>query len=129
MAVKRLVLSAVLSAAAFAASAQLPEFRVGSERVMLSATAVDRRGRVVRDLRQEEIRVFEDGRPQRVVHFDTAQLRAARILLLVDTSGSMAGNTKTTSTRMALVQLLASLAPEDRVALVGFDHEYHEWVP
>jgi Ca-activated chloride channel family protein len=41
----------------------------------------------------------------------------------------MATSARTTNTRMALVQLLAALAPEDELALVGFDHEYHEWVP
>ena len=96
---------------------------------MLTATAVDRRGRVVRDLRENELRVLEDGRLQRLVHFDTAQQQPARILLLVDTSGSMASGEKTASTRMALVQLLAMLAPEDELALVGFDKEYREWVP
>jgi len=96
---------------------------------MLAATAVDGRGRVVRDLRREELRVLEDGRLQPLVFFDTAQRQPARILLLVDTSGSMASTSKTTSTRMALVQLLAALGPEDELALVGFDHEYREWVP
>jgi len=117
------------SAESPAKPAQLAEVRLGSERVMLTATAVDRRGRVVRDLRANEMRVLEDGRPQRLVHFDTAQQQPARILLLVDTSGSMASGEKTTSTRMALVQLLATLAPEDELALVGFDKEYREWVP
>lgn len=110
------------------APAQVPEFRVGSERVMLAATAVDGRGRVVRDLRRDELMVFEDGHLQKLVHFDSAHQQPARILLLVDTSGSMAGTAKTTSTRMALVQLLAALSPEDELALVGFDHEYREWV-
>jgi Ca-activated chloride channel family protein len=41
----------------------------------------------------------------------------------------MSNSAKTTNTRMALVQLLAALEPEDELALVGFDHEYHEWVP
>src|ERR1700752_3512863 len=100
MAVTRPLLCALLTTAGESAAqspakpAQIPEFRVGSERVMLTATAVDRRGRVVRDLRQDELVVLEDGHPQRLVYFDTARQQSARILLLVDTSGSMAGNAK-----------------------------------
>jgi VWFA-related protein len=110
-------------------SAQLPEFRVASDRVMLAATAVDGRGRVVQDLKPGEFRVFEDGRQQMLVHFGKAQTMPARILLLVDASGSMGGTSRTASTRMAVVQLLAALGPEVSVALASFDHEYRESVP
>ncbi len=108
--------------------AQLPEFRVASDRVMLAATAVDERGRVVEDLKPGEFRVFEDGRQQMLVHFGKARATPARILLLVDASGSMGGTSRTASTRMAVVQLLAALGPEDAVALASFDHEYREEV-
>lgn len=120
--------ASLLAPAVQGAPAQVPEFKVTSDLVVLAATAVDRRGRVVRDLKPGELRVFEDGRLQKLVRFSQARALPARILLLVDASGSMAGTSKTTSTRMALVQLLAALGPEDEVALVGFDHEYREWV-
>jgi VWFA-related protein len=48
----------------------------------------------------------------------------ARVLLLVDASGSMSGELKVTSGRMAAHQLLDALPPEDQVALAGFDHKY-----
>jgi Ca-activated chloride channel family protein len=46
------------------------------------------------------------------------------VLLLLDASGSMQGELKTTSTRMAAIQILAALDPEDEAALAAFDHKY-----
>ncbi len=113
----------VLSGATFA-HAQLARFASGADLVILSATAVDRHGRPVTDLRREEIRIFEDGRPQKVEHFSQGRAAAARLLLLLDASGSMQGELKTTSTRMAALQILAALDPEDEAALAAFDDKY-----
>src|SRR3954465_12106134 len=102
------------------AGAQLATFPSGADLVLLSATAVDRHGRPVTDLRREEIRIFEDGRPPKGAafpqgrapkgaHFPQGRAAAARLLLLLDASGSMQGELKTTSTRMAALQILAAL--------------------
>jgi Ca-activated chloride channel homolog len=91
---------------------------------VLSATAVDGHGRPVTNLKQQELRVLEEGRPQAILHFAEGSEVPARILLLVDVSGSMNGQLKTTSARMAAKQILTALAPEDQVALAGFDSEY-----
>jgi Ca-activated chloride channel family protein len=116
--------AALLVALAAAVEGQPPTFAARSELVVLSATAVDGRGRPVTNLKRQELRVFEEGRPQPIVHFaDSADL-SARILILVDASGSMNGELKTTSARMAATQVLAALAPEDLAALAGFDSEY-----
>jgi Ca-activated chloride channel family protein len=113
----------ILSSAAVA-GAQLPRFSSGTDLVILSATAVDRRGRPVTDLRRDEVRIFEDGRPQKVEHFSQGRTASARLLLLLDASGSMTGELKTASTRMAAMQILAALDPEDEAALAAFDHKY-----
>ena len=106
------------------AGAQLARFASGADLVILSATAVDRHGRPVTDLRREEIRIFEDGRPQKVEHFSQGRAVSARLLLLLDASGSKQGELKTTSTRMAAVQILGALDPEDETALAAFDDKY-----
>lgn len=103
---------------------QAPRFPGGTALVLLSATALDRQGRPVTDLRREEFRILEDGRPQKLEHFALGHETPARVLFLVDASGSMSGQLKVTSTRMALVQLLGALAPEDEAALAAFDHRY-----
>jgi VWFA-related protein len=51
-----------------------PEFRSGAEVVVLDVVVRDERGQTVRDLRPEEVRVYEDGFEQEVVSF---RLRAA----------------------------------------------------
>lgn len=119
-----LCMAASLVALAAPVGAQVPTFASRSELVVLSATAVDGRGRPVTNLKRQELRVLEEGRPQAIVHFAEGTDVPARILLLVDVSGSMNGELKTTSARMAAKQVLAALAPEDQVALAGFDSEY-----
>lgn len=120
---------AVGALAATSRAGEVPRFAAGTNLVVLSATAVDRHGRPVTDLRQTEFRVLEDGRPQRLEHFSEAETLPARLLVLVDASGSMTGGVKTTSVKMAVTQMLAGMQPEDEVALAGFDHQYWGLVP
>ena len=89
----------VLLFAPVAAPGQVARFSVGTNLVVLSATAVDRNGRPVTDLKREEFRVYEDGRPQRLDHFSLGRESRARLLLLVDASGSMTTQLKTASAR------------------------------
>jgi Ca-activated chloride channel homolog len=119
-----LCVAALAAAAAGPAEAQVPSFGVRSELVVLSASAIDNRGRPVTDLKREEFRVLEEGRPQAIAHFAFGAGAPARMLLLVDASGSMNAELKATSTRMAATQILAALAPEDQAALAGFDSQY-----
>jgi VWFA-related protein len=99
-------------------------FSVGADLVILSATAVDRKGRPVTDMEPGDFRVFDEGRPQPLEHFTRADDLQARLLLLVDASGSMDSELQTTSTQMAAIQLLGALSPDDYVGLAGFDSKY-----
>jgi Ca-activated chloride channel family protein len=123
---RALILLAALPGAVFG---QVPSFSVRADLVVLSATAVDGKGRPVTDLRAEELRIFEEGRPQKLAHFSEGRDLPARVLLLVDASGSMNTELKITSSRMAAYQILDSLGPEDQVALAGFDSRYWGLVP
>ena len=105
-------------------ASQVPRFSTGSNLVVLSATAVDKHGRPVSGLTAKDFRVLEDGRPQPVVHFALGREASARILLLVDASGSMNGELKAASSKMAALQILSALDPEDEAALAGFDQKY-----
>jgi Ca-activated chloride channel family protein len=111
------------------APAQTPTFGSRSEIVVLSATAVDKSGRPIEDLKRDELRIFDEGRPQRIVHFSASRDLNARMLLLVDASGSMNAKMKTTSSRMAVQQLMAALDAGDEVALAGFDSRYFGVIP
>jgi Ca-activated chloride channel homolog len=119
-----LFLMAALAAEPTRAAAAAPRFEAESRLVVLSATAVDKKGRPVRDLRPEELQVYERGRPQRIVHFGHARTTRARVLLIVDASGSMEAELRETKIRATVEQILFALDPEDEVALAGFDQKY-----
>jgi VWFA-related protein len=113
-----------LATAGAVASDRVPRFESNADLVVLSASAVDDKGRPVRDLRETEFRVFEEGKLQKLQHFSLGQAEGARILLLVDASGSMDSALKHTSSRTAAGQILAALDSQDEVALAGFDQKY-----
>lgn len=103
---------------------QVPRFSSSTELVVLSAIAVDKRGRPVTDLRRGEFSLREDGRPQPIQHFAEGRESPARVLLLVDASGSMRATPNSSTPIMAARQLLYALDPNDQIALAGFDHHY-----
>lgn len=106
-----------------------PTFGVSSDLVVLSVTAVDGNGRPVRDLKSRELSVYENGRAQKLLHFSQGEDVPCRVLLLVDASGSMGDRDRAASWQMAARQVLAALAPQDQVALAGFDSRYFGLVP
>lgn len=105
------------------AKGQVLSFSVRSELVVFSATAIDDKGRPVTDLRREDFRIWDEGRAQQIVHFYGGKGLPARVLLLLDASGSM-GDKRVASSREAAKQLLLALSPEDQVAVAGFDSRY-----
>ena len=102
---------------------QVLSFSVNSDLVVFSATAFDRKGRPVKDLRREDFRVFDEGRARAIAHFHDGLGLPARVLLLLDASGSMAQD-RVANARQAASQLLFALSPEDEVAVAGFDSRY-----
>jgi Ca-activated chloride channel family protein len=121
---KKLLLSLAMAALPASAPGQVLTFSARSDLVVFSVTAVDGKGRPVTNLRRDEFRVYEEGRPQPVAHFHQGFGLPARILLLVDASGSMNDQWKVTSARRAAGQILDVLGAEDQVALAGFDSQY-----
>jgi len=92
---------------------------------VLSAIARDKRGRPVTNLRRGEFSVRENGQPQAIQHFSEGRESPARVLLLVDASGSMRATPALSSSPvMAARQLMYALDPTDEIALAGFDHHY-----
>ena len=51
----------------------IPRFRAESELVLVDLVATDRKGRFVSDIRQEEVEVLEDGKPQKIQLFRLEQ--------------------------------------------------------
>jgi Ca-activated chloride channel family protein len=62
--------------------------RLGTDLVNLTFTAVDRNNRVISNLQQEDVTVFEDGRPQPLFTFKRETTLPINIAILMDLSGS-----------------------------------------
>jgi len=96
-------------------------FHTGVELVNVTATVTDNSGRFVGGLTQDDFRVFDDGRQQPISHFSAERVPVS-IGIVIDTSGSMAGE-KIEAARDALDRFLTQLLdPEDEVFLYRFDN-------
>jgi len=62
--------------------------RLGTDLVNVLFTAVDRNNRVISDIRQDEVVILEDGRPQQVFTFKRETTLPINIAILMDLSGS-----------------------------------------
>jgi Ca-activated chloride channel homolog len=95
-------------------------FRSGVELINVTATVSDGHGRFVSGLRQDDFRVYEDGQPRPITHF-TSERVPVSLGIVLDTSGSMAGD-KMMAARQALQRFLFDLlGPDDEVFLYRFD--------
>jgi Ca-activated chloride channel family protein len=121
---KKLVVFVALAALPASAPGQVLSFSARSDLVVFSATAVDGKGRPVTNLRREDFRVLDEGRPQPIAQFHSGRGLPARVLLLVDASGSMSEESKVANARWAAARILDALSPEDQVAVAGFDSRY-----
>jgi len=68
--VRRLVYGALVLLLAVGANAQVPPVRTGTTEVLVDMVVRDKHSKIVRDIRPEEIQVFEDGVPQTIRHFE-----------------------------------------------------------
>ncbi|RPH59216.1 MAG: hypothetical protein EHM89_11070, partial [Acidobacteria bacterium] len=89
-----------------AAAQQQPVFRGGGEVVRVFVTVLDRDGRLVTSLTRDKFEVRDDGRPQPITQFDNTP-QPIRLIVMLDVSGSMAGNLPLL--REASAQLFARL--------------------
>lgn len=96
-------------------------FKSAVELINVTATVTDLNGRFVPNLRQEDFRVFEDGKPQPITHFSSERVPVS-LGIALDTSNSMSGE-KMAAARDALRRFLFDLLdPEDEVFLYRFSN-------
>jgi Ca-activated chloride channel homolog len=93
--------------------------RVNTQLVSVPTVVIDKTGHPVTGLRAENFAVFEDGKPQRLTNFATADV-PFEIALLLDTSGS-------TREELGLIRdaakvFINALRAGDRVAIVAFNN-------
>ena len=94
-------------------------FRSGVELINVTATVTDQSGRFVPGLTLTDFIVYEDDQPVEVSHFSSERVPVS-LGIVLDTSGSMAGE-KMRTARAAIERFLDQLLdPDDEVFLYGF---------
>lgn len=113
--------------AAPAAAQKPPVFPVGLDLVNVTVTVRDARGGLVADLDEQDFKVLEDGRPQRVRLFAPAKTEAERAELalnlgmLFDTSESMRKDLRLS--QQSATRFLESIPRARDLVLVFFDRD------
>ena len=92
--------------------------RVDTQLVSVPAVVTDSSGRPLSGLRPENFQLVEDGRPQTITNFGTAET-PFEIALLLDTSGSTREDV--VLIRQAANSFVDALRPGDRVGVVAFN--------
>jgi Ca-activated chloride channel family protein len=92
--------------------------RVDTQLVSVPAVVTDSTGRPMSGLRPENFQLIEDGRPQTITNFGTAET-PFEIALLLDTSGSTREDV--VLIRQAANSFVDALRPGDRVGVVAFN--------
>ena len=96
-------------------------FRKQVEEVVLHATVVDDKQRIVTTLDKGDFNVYENGSPQTITSFRHEDIPVA-MGIVVDNSGSM--REKRQKVNAAALNLVRSSNPNDEVCVVNFNDEY-----
>jgi Ca-activated chloride channel homolog len=92
------------------------------DEVLLHATVIDDRQRLVTTLDRNSFTVFEDGQPQAILSFRHEDIPVA-MGIVIDNSGSM--REKRSKVNQAALNLVRSSNPKDEVFVVNFNDEYY----
>lgn len=92
--------------------------RVSTSLITVPAQVMDRYGRFIGNLKQDDFVLFENGVQQQVSYFGSIQ-QPFTVALLLDVSGST--QTRLQAIRAAANAFIARLRPNDRIMLVSFD--------
>ena len=95
--------------------------RVDTELVTLNVSVIDRgTNRGLKGLLENDFKLYEDGQPQQVSHFESANA-PFNLVLLIDLS--LSTQDKLPLIRDAALQFVNAARPEDRIGIVTFTHE------
>jgi VWFA-related protein len=97
-------------------------FKTDVQEVVLHATVIDDRQRLVTNLDKTAFTVFEDGQPQQITSFRYEDIPVA-LGIIIDNSGSM--RDKRPAVNAAAINLVKASNPEDEVFVVNFNDEYY----
>jgi Ca-activated chloride channel homolog len=90
--------------------------------VVLHATVLDKRGRMVNDLKSDDFKVYEDGALQKLSVFSHADIPVT-MGIVIDDSGSM--REKRDSVNAAAMTFVKTSNPQDQAFVVNFNDVYY----
>jgi Ca-activated chloride channel homolog len=126
--VRRLACLALLLPLSLAAQDADATFRMDVKLVNLFINVTDKTGAIVGSLGQDDFKVFEDGRPQKIAIFERQSELPLNLTLAIDTSGSTfkdRGLEQDASKRF----VHALLRQQDQMSLLEFATEVRQLVP
>jgi len=97
-------------------------FKAEVQNVVLHATVVDDKNRLVMNLERGAFAVFENNQPQTIISFAREDVPVA-MGIVIDNSGSM--REKRDKVNKAALNLVRSSNPQDQVFVVNFNDEYY----
>ncbi|MHB8653604.1 MAG: VWA domain-containing protein [Terriglobia bacterium] len=100
------------------------EYKIGVDvnLVVLPVSVVDKKGRRVEDLKQDNFQVYEDGAPQKLTVFSHADIPVT-MGIVIDDSGSM--RPKRAAVNAAALTFVKTSNPQDQVFVVNFNDVYY----
>lgn len=94
--------------------------RVNTTLVTIPVSVMDRSGRFIPDLTQQEFRIYEDGVEHEVAYFASVE-KPFTLALVIDTSAST--RFRLDEIQDAAIAFVNQLRPDDRVIIVSFDED------
>jgi len=111
---------------ALGAATVFAQFRSDTRLVVLHASVVDKRGKLITNLDENAFKVFENGQPQQVKIFRREDVPVS-LGIIIDDSGSMA--TKRSRVETAALAMVRESNPQDEVFIVNFNDDAFLDVP
>ncbi len=96
--------------------------RTRVENIILHATVIDDKHRVINSLTKNDFQVYENGQLQQIKSFDRRDVPVA-VGIIIDNSGSM--RDKRPAVNRAAINFVRTSNPNDEVFIVNFNDEYY----
>jgi Mg-chelatase subunit ChlD len=98
--------------------------KIDTNLVTVPVIASSRTGSYIADLKKEEFKLTEDGAAQEIAFLATVEA-PFYVVLMLDTSNSTEG--KLPQIQRAAIAFLEQIGPNDKVKVISFDGELHNW--
>ena len=102
------------------------QFRSDTRLVVLHTSVTDKKGKLLNNLKQSQVTVFENGQPQQIKIFRHEDVPVS-LGIIIDDSGSMMA--KRTRVEAAALAMVRESNPQDEVSIVNFNDDAYLDVP